>query len=47
MRKIKIIVKKAVAQMAKKSASMEANTACPCMNYQPEEPQDVKKLRKF
>lgn len=45
-----VIVKKmekAIAGMAKMAASVEANTACPCWNYQPEEPQDVKKLRKF
>lgn len=47
MQKITRTIKKAVADMAKKSASMEANTACPCMNYQPKEPQAVKKLRKF
>lgn len=44
---IKKIVKKAVANMAKRSASMEANTACPSMNFQLKEPQNVKKLRKF
>lgn len=37
----------AIAKMAKISADVEANTACPCWNYQPKEPQDVKKLRKF
>ncbi len=42
MQKLKKTVKKAIANMAKKSASMEANTACPCMNFQPKEPQDVK-----
>lgn len=47
MQKITRNAKKAVADMAKKSAKMEANTACPCMNYQPKEPQTVKKLRKF
>lgn len=40
-------MEKAIAKMAKMSASVEANTACPCWNYQPEEPQNVKKLRKF
>ncbi|MFR2373923.1 MAG: AgrD family cyclic lactone autoinducer peptide, partial [Anaerobutyricum sp.] len=24
-----------------------ANTACPCIGFQPKEPQTVKKLRKF
>lgn len=47
MRKITRTVKKAIANLAKKSASMEANTACPFMNFQPKEPQAVKKLRKF
>lgn len=47
MQKIKNFIKKAIADMAKKSAGMEANTACPCMNFQPKEPQAVKKLRKF
>ncbi len=40
-------MEKAIAKVAKMSASVEANTACPCWNYQPKEPQDVKKLRKF
>lgn len=47
MQKMKNFVKKVVADMAKKSACMEANTACPCVNFQPKEPPDVKKLRKF
>lgn len=47
MQNIKKTVKKAIVNMAKKSACMEANTACPCVNYQPKEPQDVKRLRKF
>ncbi len=47
MQKISIIVKKTIAYVAKKSASMEANTACPCVGFQPKEPQAVKKLRKF
>lgn len=40
-------MEKAIAGIAKMSASVEANTACPCWNYQSEEPQNVKKLRKF
>lgn len=40
-------IKKVVAKIAKKSASMEANTACPLWNYQPKEPIELKKLRKF
>ncbi len=47
MQRIEKIVKKVIVNMAKKSASMEANTACPCINFQPKEPQEVKKLRKF
>ena len=47
MQKITRVVKKAIANMAKRSAVMEANTACPCINFQPKEPQNVKKLRKF
>lgn len=47
MQKLKKTVKKAIANMAKRSACMEANTACPCMNFQPKEPQGIKKLRKF
>lgn len=41
------IIKKTIAYLAKKSANMEANTACPCIGFQPKEPQTVKKLRKF
>lgn len=40
-------VERAVARMAKKSASVEANTACPCWGYQSQEPKQVKALRKF
>lgn len=47
MQNIRTVVKKAIVNMAKKSASMEANTTCPCLGYQPKEPQAVKKLRKF
>lgn len=47
MQKITRTVKKAIVYMAKKSASLEVNTACPCLNFQPKEPQCVKKLRKF
>lgn len=47
MQKITRIVKKVIADMAKKAANMEANTACPLLNFQMKEPQDVKKLRKF
>lgn len=47
MQKIERIVKKTIAHMAKKSARLEANTACTCLNYQPKEPRSVKKLRRF
>lgn len=47
MRNITTTVKKAIAYLAKKSASVEANTACPYIGFQPKEPQAVKKLRKF
>ena len=44
MQRTKRNIKKAIVSMAKKSAGMEVNTACPIMNYQPKEPQEVKKL---
>ncbi len=47
MQKISRTVKKVIVSMAKKSAGVEANTACALLNFQPREPQDVKKLRKF
>lgn len=47
MQGIKKTVQKTIVIMAKKSASMEANTTCPLINFQLKEPQDVKKLRKF
>lgn len=47
MQKLARTIKKAVVHMAKKSARLEANTACTCLNYQPKEPLSVKKLRKF
>ncbi len=47
MQKITTTVKKTIAYLAKKSARMEANTTCPCIGFQPKEPQAVKKLRKF
>lgn len=45
--RITLIVKKTIARMAKRTASLEANTACPLIGYQPKEPEAVKKLRKF
>ena len=47
MQKVKTMILKMIVTLAKKSASMDANTACAFMNFQPEEPQVVKKLRKF
>ncbi len=41
------ILKKALVSMARKTASLEANTACPLLSYQEKEPEQVKKLRKF
>lgn len=38
---------RAVVALAKKSAVMEANTSCPYLHYQPKEPIEVHKLRKF
>ena len=40
-------IEQAIAKIAKKSASVEANTACPCWGYQPKEPKQVKASRKF
>lgn len=40
-------IERTIARIAKKSASLEANTTCSCWGYQPEEPKQVKKLRKF
>lgn len=40
-------IEQAIAKIAKKSASVEANTTCPCLGYQPQEPKQVKALRKF
>ncbi len=47
MQNITDFVKRVVVYLAKKSAGMEANTACPFIGYQPTEPKAVKKLRKF
>lgn len=40
-------IEQIIAKIAKKSAGVEANTACPCWGYQPKEPKQVKALRKF
>lgn len=36
-----------IKMIAIKVAKMDANTACPCITYQPKMPDAVKKLRKF
>lgn len=40
-------LKYAIVGIAKKASSMEANTTCAYLGYQSEEPDAVKKLRKF
>lgn len=40
-------IKKTIAKIARTSAKVEANTACPLWHYQPKEPDELKKLRKF
>lgn len=47
MERAKKKVERAIATIAKKSASIEANTACSCLGYQPKESEKVKALRKF
>lgn len=47
MQKVMSLIKKSIASTARKAASMEANSACPLLSFQPKEPQNVKKLRKF
>ena len=46
MKKGKKVFQDAVEKIAIKVAKMDANTACPCISYQPELPKAVKKLRK-
>lgn len=41
------MLKKALVLVAKKTASLEANTACPLLTYQEKEPEQVRKLRRF
>lgn len=43
----KKVIEKAIAMIARKSAGVEANTACPLWVYQSKEPKQVKALRKF
>lgn len=40
-------VKKVIEEIAIKVAIADANTACPCISYQPKQPKSMKKLRKF
>ena len=40
-------MKKIIEKIAIRAAISEANTTCPFINYQPEIPKAVKKLRKF
>lgn len=46
MKKGQKIFQGTVEKIAIKIAKMDANTACPCISYQPELPKAVKKLRK-
>ena len=47
MKKNKKKLRNLINKIAIKIATMEANTACPCITYQPKVPESVKKLRKF
>lgn len=51
MKKVDSIVKntllKLMASAAVKTAEKSANTACQWWNYQPKEPETLKKIRKF
>lgn len=38
---------KMLVAVAKKMAKLEANTTCPCLNYQKKETEAIKSLRKF
>ena len=43
----KQILKKGIAAIAKRTAMVEVNTVCPLIAFQPEVPEELKKLRKF
>ena len=45
--KFKNYILKKVEQFTRKEVEKMANTACPAFNYQPKEPKQIKKLRKF
>lgn len=47
MQKISKVMKSIVIYIAKRTASLEANTACTCLNYQPKELQSVKNCVNF
>lgn len=47
MKKIHRTMEKMIVKVATKAAGIEANTACWFYSYQPKEPKDLKKLRKF
>lgn len=40
-------IEKMIVTIAKKAATVEANTACPYFGYQEKEKKNIKKLRKF
>ena len=45
--KFKNYILKKVEKLTRKEVEKMANTACPAFNYQPKEPKQIKKLRKF
>lgn len=47
MKKVHKTLEKVIARAAVKAACIEANTTCNGYSYQPREPKDLKKLRKF
>lgn len=47
MERAKKRVERVITAIAKKSASIEANTTCSFLGYQPKEPKQAKALRKF
>lgn len=46
-KKLPTIYTKAIVKIARKAAAMEANSSCPCIGFQPEIPESVKKLSKI
>ena len=45
--KLKNYVLKMTEKLIWKEVGKSANTACPMVSYQPKEPKQIKKLRKF